>query len=300
MNKFASLRPVRSVFSAPMMIMLIALAAVLGDAGNARGALILDLRADQGVTVNAEGNVTAWADQSGNGNDASAPVAGPTLVTTIVNGMSHPVLNFDGTDQYLSSPPHVPSTGTMILVYSDSDVSGSQRRLVGWDDSLTGNNGIGLCPSWPGGGVLVAARSDGSVGDLGPEPLSANTMEVDALSWGAAGVTLMRRLTDGAVLTYSPDANITSVTDGGFALNIGSSGDFGTPAFEGELAEIQVFDTQLDPSAQTAIVGGLYDTWVSVPEPGCLSLVGMALIGLMGRWRQAPKAQIRQTERQAS
>jgi hypothetical protein len=67
--------------------------------------LQLWLKADAGVTAEANGEVTAWEDQSGNGNHASQPmdvVFSPTLVDSAANGA--PVLRFDGLDDYLEVP----------------------------------------------------------------------------------------------------------------------------------------------------------------------------------------------------
>src|SRR5262245_24839304 len=64
--------------------------------------LRLWLRADQGVTTDGSGNVTAWADQSGNGNNAtSSGVMTPTFVanSSINNG---PAVRFDGLNDVMT------------------------------------------------------------------------------------------------------------------------------------------------------------------------------------------------------
>ncbi|MBK6777202.1 MAG: hypothetical protein IPG74_15665 [Flavobacteriales bacterium] len=63
---------------------------------------VLWLEGNYGVT-HASGVVSAWADRSGNSNNAllptTIPTAQPTLVTASVNG--YPSLDFDGTDDQL-------------------------------------------------------------------------------------------------------------------------------------------------------------------------------------------------------
>ena len=58
--------------------------------------LQLWLKADAGVTADASGGVTAWADQSGQANHAAQPNAtqAPKLVENVLNGK--PVLRFEG------------------------------------------------------------------------------------------------------------------------------------------------------------------------------------------------------------
>jgi hypothetical protein len=60
--------------------------------------LALWLRADAGVTADSSGNVSAWADQSGNGHGGTTAGFGndPRLVPNALNGQ--PALAFDGTD----------------------------------------------------------------------------------------------------------------------------------------------------------------------------------------------------------
>ena len=62
--------------------------------------LNLWLRADMGVT-NTASQISAWADQSGNGNDAvqSDNKSQPLLITNVVNGL--PAVRFDGTNDQL-------------------------------------------------------------------------------------------------------------------------------------------------------------------------------------------------------
>jgi hypothetical protein len=75
--------------------------------GGNRGSLPSDipnlglwLKADAGITL-VGGAVDAWADQSGNGRDFSAPaLANRPAYSGTINGL--PVLTFDGTDDYLS------------------------------------------------------------------------------------------------------------------------------------------------------------------------------------------------------
>ncbi len=64
--------------------------------------LVLWLKADAGITHDADGRVSQWADQSGKGNHFAAadPATQPTLVEKAVGGQ--PALRFDGVDDALA------------------------------------------------------------------------------------------------------------------------------------------------------------------------------------------------------
>ncbi len=73
------------------------------------------VKSNAGITLNG-GNVSAWADQSGLGNNASQGTAAsqPLYVANAING--YPVLRFDGTDDYLSLPDMTMTDITVFIV----------------------------------------------------------------------------------------------------------------------------------------------------------------------------------------
>jgi hypothetical protein len=76
--------------------------------------LSLWLKADAGVTLSGS-DVTAWADQSGNGNNASSEEGTrPTLVSNTLN--SKPVLRFDGTGQKMDLTSSIGGTAYSIFI----------------------------------------------------------------------------------------------------------------------------------------------------------------------------------------
>jgi hypothetical protein len=90
--------------------------------------LALWLRADQGVTTNSDGTVSLWADQSGQGNDATLAnsTQAPILVTDPATG--NPVLQFNGTNtQYLqvASTPSMQGDLSTFCAFNLADVAGT-------------------------------------------------------------------------------------------------------------------------------------------------------------------------------
>ena len=87
--------------------------------------LSLWLKADAGVTTSGS-NVTAWADQSGNGNNATT-IEGiqPTFVANTLN--SKPVLRFDGSGQKMSLGSYIGGTEYSIFIVckNNDNVNGS-------------------------------------------------------------------------------------------------------------------------------------------------------------------------------
>ena len=87
--------------------------------------LSLWLKADTGVTTSGS-KVTAWADPSGTGNNASAQEGyEPTFVSNILN--SKPVLRFDGTGPQLGLTSSIGGTAYTILIVckNNDNVDGS-------------------------------------------------------------------------------------------------------------------------------------------------------------------------------
>src|SRR5262245_29682685 len=77
--------------------------------------LQLWFRADAGVTTNGTGNVSAWADQSGNGNNVTNTTAAnqPLWLDNTLNGL--PVVRFDGANDELSSLSNVNLTNGLSI-----------------------------------------------------------------------------------------------------------------------------------------------------------------------------------------
>jgi hypothetical protein len=76
--------------------------------------LSLWLKADAGVTLSGS-NVTTWADQSGNGNNASSSGGTrPTFVSNTLN--SKPVLRFDGAGQQMALTASIGGTAYSIFI----------------------------------------------------------------------------------------------------------------------------------------------------------------------------------------
>jgi hypothetical protein len=76
--------------------------------------LSLWLKADAGVTLDGS-NVTAWADQSGNGKNGIADVGSPQFVSSALNGK--PAIGFNGTNARITgASPMQSTTGTIIIV----------------------------------------------------------------------------------------------------------------------------------------------------------------------------------------
>lgn len=93
--------------------------------------LKLWLKADAGVTLNGS-TVSAWADQSGNGNDAtqSVAIAQPTFVANALNG--NPVIYFSyaGHDYFVLPNIDIESSSVFIVYKKILPLAGSYALLA--------------------------------------------------------------------------------------------------------------------------------------------------------------------------
>lgn len=131
------------------------------------------LKSDSGVTADAGGMVSSWADQSGAGNTVTQSQAGttyrPSCVPNVLNG--RPVVRFAGGGQVLQSLGRVLSAGTNFTTFgtfSFSSLPASTYQYVWWngDDSIPGGYGcfVATTPrakcSWGSSDKAITYQSD--------------------------------------------------------------------------------------------------------------------------------------------
>jgi hypothetical protein len=114
------------------------------------------LKADAGLTKNGN-TVAQWADQAGNGANATQATVSrqPVFVTTAINGK--PAVQFDGADDFMefTLPVSGLSEMTIVVVNSsrtelDASMFGSYRSSIYWGDQRnTGVSALYLTPLSP-------------------------------------------------------------------------------------------------------------------------------------------------------
>jgi hypothetical protein len=250
--------------------------------------LQLWLKADAGTTVDGNGGVNQWADQSGNGNHALQidPTMAPVLTNNAVNG--HPAIRFDGGNDFLeiadSDSLSISNdiTSFFVLRFANFDV----WRAV-WAKTTANFPHPTDIYADRGNGQLVVYRGNGTGPGIQPTrgvaPFIAGNFLVAGFTSGANAVNLYYN----GLLNGSSQLTITP-TDGGGPLRIGRRMDT-TTWMRGEIAEIVIFNRALRADERLAVEGYLAEKYAT---PALLERVNdlpaVAVTSPSGEILQAP------------
>ncbi|MDB6026088.1 MAG: Coagulation factor 5/8 type domain protein [Verrucomicrobiales bacterium] len=237
--------------------------------------LALWLKADAGVTADGQNLVTQWTDQSGHANHAATLSGNPAPLFT-TNGFSGlPVVNFDGTTQYLfaGNDPSLQITGDMtiytVVRIKDFTSTANEIGLVGksggaaWNQpgpyDYYLNKTTGLPKFYRGNGLV-----NGSVIGLS----APGTNSLHALSVVMSGTSVTHYL-DGA--TNGTGTIVTTIADSGYPLGIGTRYDL-RPKMNGDMAEILIFSAALSDQERQLLDSYVANKYAILASPISLSV----------------------------
>jgi glucose/arabinose dehydrogenase len=199
--------------------------------------LVLHLEGDAGVTTDATGQVTAWSDQSGLGNDLVA-TGDPTLVTGGLNG--HSIIEFDGSGDQLRRTLELhglPAGNTNRSVFLVAKYDGTGYGGFSYGDNR-GNQTFGAIVD-PSGDLMVQAW--GHTNDY-----SSNVQGTGA-GWLVQGIvhesSQLSHYKDGVMIDSRNHTYNTDVANGD-GLFIGSEID-SNPYVDMDVAAVLVYDRAL-------------------------------------------------------
>jgi regulation of enolase protein 1 (concanavalin A-like superfamily) len=217
--------------------------------------LVSWLRSDVGLVYNASNQVSLWPDQSSNGfNGAQSNSTNqPILVTNAVNGLPAVQFTPGGSGQFLQFPAGFDFTaGLSLFVVLNPTTMAANASILDFRNYTGGvsTDEFGLSELATSGGAIFYAYS-GSVASSGSfaTALTANTFQLlEAVYDGVSSVSVYKNGTligtQGSLQTL---ANV--VRNNNF---IGESGN-GANFFTGEIAEILIFNTNLNSTARAAV-----------------------------------------------
>ena len=204
------------------------------------------LHADAGISLDANGGVTSWADQSGGNMAASQTNSAvrPLLVPNVVNGQ--PVVRFDGTGRYLNLADNLMAGATagevFVVVCAADPLTGTTRGF--WFNSDTNLYGSGAFYPANDGTLYETFGSDARYGPMNsPVPLDQFNLYNVAAASGAWTARM-----NGQVLATTQSNNV-AFSAATFLLGISSEG----APFAGDVAELLVFDHVLSDAERAAV-----------------------------------------------
>jgi hypothetical protein len=226
--------------------------------------LQLWLKADAGITTNSSGEVTAWADQSGLGNNATQTnsAAAPSLELNALNGK--PTLRFGGDTRYMdvadsASISSLASGATILAVLLYDDLTGGYRCGV----SKTVGNAPAPFDWWNNAGssggdtyLWLGSGPGSTLTDfISTAPPPTGAYMVLGFDWGNGVVDQYLNNLGNGTFTYTG-----SPTDGGGPLRIGSRDDLVTQ-LKGNFAEVLIYQPPLDTADRNSVLSYLQTKW---------------------------------------
>jgi len=218
--------------------------------------LQLWLAADQ-ITGLSDGDpVTAWPDQSGNGNDAAQATGAkkPTFKTAIQNG--EPVVRFDGIDDTLVIPSDV-------LDSSSVDRAATMFFAVSPATLSNGNGYVALVDAEAGGGVRLFALFIGNSycsfwnnnATYTPSPAFSTGPQIVCIRTSGATATVFVNGTQVATVATG------TTSSSGCQLEIGGNPSGSASLLQGDYAEVLYFNAALSTDDRERVEAYLNDKY---------------------------------------
>jgi hypothetical protein len=206
--------------------------------------LSLWLKADAGVTLSGA-NVTAWADQSGNGNNAVGSETLPTLQPNTINGL--PSIRFNNTDPdiskfTISNNFNLKNSSAFVVVKQISLENSFARMLafLGSNDDYDSDDGLAFVFNNVASQLQVESNSNSAV----IENLVADN-EFASVSYKIDNSGNISVFYNGASEGTAQNANMTSQNSGG-SLYIGQgSQNVSGAGLYGDIAEVILYNSNL-------------------------------------------------------
>jgi hypothetical protein len=248
----------------------------------ATSGLIAWLKADSGVTADGSGKVSAWADQTVFGNNATQGNAAnqPTLITGTTGLNSKPVIEFNGSNSYLSikdNPSLWPSSAVTIIALAQT-YSNQQQDVV---DRTLNYGSYGDYWNAPQYSYDLGINNDnverGYIGTSGGSDLSGSAgrpyqMSISAMVYDGSQQVLYDSGVEQASVEVSGTIDYNNPTEHDLYLGV-NNGYFGLGGyFNGDLAEVLIYNRALTTAEQQQAEGyladkyGVYDTGATWPS----------------------------------
>lgn len=218
---------------------------IVPSSGIPQGGMLMWLKASTGVTKDGNGFVSYWADQSGAGNNVSQSTAAlqPVLDLSAANG--RPAVKFQGGGNVLQTSGLVaPADGPFSVLTFVSPTSIASPQTIYWQGGSSSTNGYGaglttpanLSASWGGSSAQITQTDPAAVGKWylvsTTYDQSFHRMWVNGVSAGSA-------------------PKVDSNFNGG-VFSIGNYGPAPTQGFNGDIAEVLVYNRALSDDERSS------------------------------------------------
>ena len=212
------------------------------------------LRADMGVTADGSNRVSAWADQSGNGNNFTqgGGSSKPLYVASGLNGLPH--IDFNQATSHLAGPAlsalMAASGKTVVIVYTVDTAS-----TTGAADAYLGNGVMGQSTEYFGVGVTTSGGSVRVLASTYPSAWKTAFFSIAPAPYSSAlfvfhdGVTL--GVEDISLVSGSIGAGATGSLTATTYLGRNSTPNY----FDGKISEVITYNRQVSGAEYTALRG---------------------------------------------
>jgi|GEM_PF-3424747 len=188
----------------------------------------------------ATSNVTAWADQSGNGNNATSPTIAPTFVSSSIN--NRPAISFNGDESWMQVPQNsIGNSGNIsifvvlnyasgLTIFNKGDLA--TYEATAWE--ITTSNGFGF----------VNPNEGDPFWNVVPISIATNT-PVLLEAFSSAGVSQIAFNGTDSGSPSGPNSEFNNISQ---YLGIGAGGDGGGTAgnpLDARIAEIIIYNRQV-------------------------------------------------------
>jgi len=233
--------------------------------------LSLWLKADAGITLSGA-NVTAWADQSGNGNNATSPTIAPTFVSSSIN--SKPAISFNNDSSWMQVPQNsIGNSGNISIFIVLNYVSGAV--ILNKGDAATFENTVWELTTNTGFGFVNNDGEDLSWNTVPVSPATNTPLLLEGFS--SAGVSQLAFNETNSGDPSSANVGFNAISQ---YIGIGGGGDGGSAVspLDARIAEIIIYNIQVTSPERQQVEAYLMSKYAIEPPPSGIPVASTTIV----------------------